>query len=382
MTPLAVYIHFPWCLRKCPYCDFATRRIEPGALPHRAYADAVIAELGRRAEALEGRRLHSVFFGGGTPSLWAPAELGRVLEATREIFDGEEDLEVTAECNPSSLDETVLTGFREVGINRVSVGVQSLSDSHLTFLGRLHDSATARERLALALQLMPRVSADLMFGVATQSTDEWAEDLEGVLGLGLRHMSAYALTIEPGTQFGTLHRKGRLPVATEESYADKFELAERRFAEAGLAHYEVSNYAVPGEESRHNAHYWRGGEYLGLGAAAVGCLFEGPGRAVRYRNSPEPERYLGMGREEVGMAEREELDGPTLMREAFMLGLRTREGIDLRGAEARCGVDPLEGRRAPVERALANGELELREGFLSVPLEHWLRLDGIVARLF
>ena len=379
-TETSVYVHFPWCARKCPYCDFATEPIRANELPHEAYTDALLRELDLRRESLRGRSLKSIFFGGGTPSLWEPAALGRALEQIRNAFDRvADDAEITVECNPSSLERDRIARLREAGVNRLSIGVQSLRDPHLRFLGRLHDRERAVKALGNAVSEMPHVSADLMFGMPGQTLDELAEDISQITELGIRHVSAYALTIEEKTMFGSLHRAGKLRVAPEEQYAELFEQAERSFTGLGWAHYEVSNYAAPGEESRHNLHYWRGGAYVGLGAAAVGCLDEGPGRALRWRNDPNPQRYL---RQESLDAETEELGPDEIIREALMLGLRTVDGMNLAETERRAGRKPEIGREREIERAIERGNLVQEGNQLRVPVERWLKLDGIVRDLF
>ena len=379
-TETSVYVHFPWCARKCPYCDFATEPIRANELPHEAYTDALLRELDLRRGSVRGRTLKSVFFGGGTPSLWAPAALGRALEAIRDAFEQTPpDAEVTVECNPSSLGRNQVARLREAGVNRLSIGVQSLRDTHLRFLGRLHDRQRALEALTDAAKEMQRVSADLMFGMPGQTLDELAEDIAEIAELGVRHVSAYALTIEEKTMFGSLQRAGKLRVAPEERYAELFERAESAFTGLGWTHYEVSNYAAPGEESQHNLHYWRGGAYLGLGAAAVGCLDRGVGRALRWRNDPNPQRYL---RQEMITAETEELGPEEIIREALMLGLRTTEGIDLSETQRRTGVDPEAGREREIKRAIERGNLVRDGNHLRVPVDRWLKLDGIVRDLF
>ena len=376
----SVYVHFPWCARKCPYCDFATEPMRSAELPHDAYADALLRELEARKPDLAGRTLHSVFFGGGTPSLWDVAALGRTLSGIVDAFDDvDADLEVTAECNPSSLSREHAAGLQSAGVNRLSVGVQSLRDRHLRFLGRLHDSSRATQALTDASAEVDRVSADLMFGMPGQTTHELAEDIARIAALGVRHVSAYALTIEDKTLFGSLHRAGKLRVADDESYASLFERAEAVFHELGWTHYEVSNYAEPGEESRHNLHYWRGRAYVGLGAAAVGCLDAGPGSAVRWRNEPNPQRYLD---QRSPRAELETLGPEELIREALMLGLRTIDGMDLAATEARAGRDPKAGREREIESALQRGDLVQAGSWLRIPQERWIKLDGIVRDLF
>ncbi len=379
-TETSVYVHFPWCARKCPYCDFATEPIREKELPHEAYADALLRELDARAEDLQGRALKSIFFGGGTPSLWAVSSLRRVLEAIRGAFAEEaEELEVTAECNPSSLSRDNARLLREAGVERLSLGVQSLRDPHLRFLGRLHDSERALAAIDDAVAEVPRVSADLMFGMPGQTERELGEDITRIVDAGVRHVSAYALTIEEKTMFGSLHRAGKLRVAPEERYASLFVHAERCFEDLGWRHYEVSNYALAGEESRHNLHYWRGGAYVGLGAAAVGCLDLGPGRAERWRNDPSPQRYL---RHEALIAEVETLGPSEIVRESLMLGLRTEEGMNVPDTQRRAGVDPAVGREMEIAAAIERGSLVREEDWLRVPKNRWLKLDGIVRDLF
>ena len=379
-TSTSVYVHFPWCARKCPYCDFATEPIRAKALPHEEYADAVLRELEARAADLPGRALKSIFFGGGTPSLWGPNALRRTLQGITAAFDRvDDDLEVTVECNPSSLTQENAALLREAGVGRLSIGAQSLRDPHLRFLGRLHDSERAVAALDEATREMPRVSADLMFGMPGQTLEELGEDIARIAETGVKHVSAYALTIEEKTMFGSLHRAGKLRVAPEERYADLFEHAEQCFADLGWTHYEVSNYAAEREESRHNLHYWRGGAYLGLGAAAVGCLDQGPGRAERWRNDPNPQRYLAQRTLE---AEVEELGPDEIIREALMLGLRTVDGMNLAATKRRAGRDPMVGREREIERAIDQGNLEQVGDWLRVPPDRWLKLDGIVRDLF
>lgn len=382
VSDLSVYVHFPWCLRKCPYCDFATSPRERAAIDHRAYADSVLRELAYRSPRLGDARLFSVFFGGGTPSLWDPQELGRVLAGIRAAFGAEHpDIEITVECNPSSLDRERARALREVGVNRLSVGVQSLDNQELEFLGRLHDRRLALEAIEAAQQSFERVSADLMFALPEQPAKRFLGYLDTLLGMGLSHVSAYALTIEAATPFGERARKKLLRPAPDEAYAVMFERIQERFARAGFGQYEVSNYARLGEESRHNQHYWRGGSYLGLGAAAVGCLHQGTG-GRRYRNHPDADRYAQRcAGAEVEVFE-EDLSAEDVIREALMLGLRTREGVDLAELGRRVARDPTRGREAQIEKHVARGQLIVEGGVMRVPESRWLLLDGIVADLF
>jgi putative oxygen-independent coproporphyrinogen III oxidase len=370
-------------LQKCPYCDFATRPISRADVPHRDYADALLRELAMRAPALRDASLVSVFFGGGTPSLWDAKELERVRNAILQSFAHvTDDVEVTVECNPSSLNREKAKALVGIGVNRVSIGVQSLNDARLRYLGRLHDADGALCAVSEAMEEVPRVSADLMFGMPEQSGSDFAAEVTRLLSLGLRHVSAYSLTIEPNTQFGALAKKGRLPLAIEDDVAECFAQGRSAFAEQGLLPYEVSNYAVPGEEARHNQHYWRGGAYLGLGAGAVGCLPTDGASARRYRNNADPAHYMqNASRNEVEDFE-ECLSPEDRVREALMLGLRTREGMHLDHVRSELKIDPLIERQKALQKRLATGDVVLEDGFLRVPSERWLTLDSIVRDLF
>jgi putative oxygen-independent coproporphyrinogen III oxidase len=386
-TSAGVYVHFPWCLAKCPYCDFVSYATDRAQIDHRAYADAVVAELEGRLPPFAGRRVASLFFGGGTPSLWEPEQLGRVLRAVRERLDCTDDLEVTVECNPTSIDEDRARALADVGVGRVSIGVQSLRDDRLKHLGRLHDAEGGRRAVREALRAMPRVSADLIFGLPGQSPEEARDEALELVGLGLRHVSCYQLTIEPGTRFGELAKRGRLPLADDGAVAEGFLAIDEALSVRGFEHYEVSNYAVPGEEARHNLGYWRGDEYLGLGCAAYGFVLQEAGpqvqatpgvHGVRYRNDPLPDRYV-----QGADSTREPLDAPTLVRERIMLGLRLRSGFDLDDAARALGAPGWTPER---ERAagwlVERGRIVREGGRIRVPRDAWLWTDDTAARLF
>jgi oxygen-independent coproporphyrinogen-3 oxidase len=391
MKPIGVYVHFPWCLKKCPYCDFVSFAKDRADIDHAGYADAVLAELSLRREALQGRRLRSVFFGGGTPSLWAPSELGRVLRAIRDAAGGGDEVEITVECNPTSLDEERARALLGEGVNRLSVGVQGLDPERLRFLGRLHDADGGLASVEAALRSgMPRVSADLIYGVATgsaaPSAAEAAAEVERVASTGVTHVSAYSLTIEPGTQFGELARKGRLPIAPDDAVAEAFFAIEAALEARGLVHYEISNYARPGDEAQHNLGYWRGTDYLGLGCAAYGTIGDAAGHAVRYRNVPDPGRYakaaLSGGLAAVVESE-EPLDPATRLRERIMLGLRLRDGFDLEGAARELGIPAWTSeRRRAADRLIARGDLLLEGGHVRLAPRARVYADGITAALF
>lgn len=395
MKPLLVYVHFPWCLEKCPYCDFVSYKTTREAIDHDAYADAVLRELEARRPWLEGHALASIFLGGGTPSLWSPSAIARVLETIQRAFPARDvgELEITAECNPSSLDRARARDLVSAGVGRLSIGVQSLDVEQLKFLGRLHDPDGALRAVEAGVAEAPRVSADLIFGLPGQSPDEAAAHASRLVDLGLSHLSAYALTIEPGTRFGELARRGRLPMATDDAQADAFLAIEAALGERGLAHYEVSNYARPGQEARHNLGYWRGASYLGLGVAAYGCGPTADG-AIRYRNATDPERYVEGTRAvhvgAPGLDDRvtvsvEPLDRETLLRERIMLGLRLAEGLDLRAAAEELGLDAeqvFRARERELARLTREGALAIDGARLRIPAARRLATDGIAARLF
>jgi putative oxygen-independent coproporphyrinogen III oxidase len=385
-----VYVHFPWCLAKCPYCDFVSY---VGAIDHAGYADAVLRELDTRAPLLEGRRIESVFFGGGTPSLWEARQLGRVLSGVRMALGAKGDIEVTVECNPTSLDEDKARALVDAGVGRVSIGVQSLRDDRLRFLGRLHDACGAQIAILGAVRAgVPRVSADIIFGLPGQTPAEACVDVTRLTDLGLAHLSCYQLTIEATTRFGELARRGRLPLADDEAVADAFIAIDELLSARGFRHYEISNFARPGEEARHNLGYWRGDEYLGLGCAAVGFVRStgaGEARGVRWRNATIPERYVEGTRcprdRPPGEALDEALDAETLMRERIMLGLRTDEGLDFEAAARDLGI--ARGGWTPA-RTRAAAWLEARHrivrerSVVRVPRDAWLWADDTAARLF
>jgi oxygen-independent coproporphyrinogen-3 oxidase len=393
MPPLGVYVHFPFCLKKCPYCDFVSFARAREAIDHRGYAEAVLAELGRRRPAFAGRRLATVFFGGGTPSLWEPEELGRVLRAILDAAtDLADEVEVTVECNPTSLDEARARALLDQGVGRLSVGVQGLDAERLSFLGRLHDPEGGLRAVVAAIRAgVPRVSADLIHGISTgpdprqtMSPAASAAEAAQVAETGVTHLSAYSLTIEPGTAFGELARRGRLPIAPDEAVADAFFAVEAALEARGFVHYEISNYARPGDEARHNLGYWRGADYLGLGCAAFGTLSTGAGAAVRYKNLPDPAGYVTATRVGAELeAERELIDPETRLRERLMLGLRLLEGVDLAAAEADLGVHPwTPARRRAADRLVARGRLAVDGDRLRVPREARVWTDGTAAALF
>jgi len=384
---LGVYVHFPWCLAKCPYCDFFSLAEQRPNIPHVAYADAVVRELERRAADLPAFELGSVFFGGGTPSLWEPRELGRVLAAIRSAFRGA-SVEVTAECNPSSFDAARAAQLREAGVTRVSLGVQGLDAKRLEFLGRLHDPEGALGALRAALAAgFERVSADLIFGVAGESPDEARTEALRLAELGPTHLSAYSLTIEPGTRFGALAKAGKLPLLEDDIAARSFEAVSEALGGAGFEHYEISNYARAGHYAAHNLAVWRGGSYLGLGTGAWGTVPR-DGQRIRYRNAPAPERYLRsstsaeLWKTSELVSDVEQIAAETALSERLMLGLRLAEGVDLAALEAETGARVLTPERTrTLERLERRGRIVRQGNRIRIPRGAWLFADGVVRDL-
>lgn len=405
-----IYVHFPWCLKKCPYCDFfsvavpstegrtSTAKEARNWLPHDEYASAVISEYDLRLLQLDAphQPLHSIFFGGGTPSLWAASSLGRVLAHIKDTYPGEihQDLEVTVECNPTSLDEGQIAALLASGVNRLSVGVQNLDPGRLSFLGRLHnpDEALAAVRCALQNDAL-RVSGDIIYGIYSQGPEQAVRDALSLADTGVSHLSAYCLTIEENTRFGALHALNKLPLLDEALAAESYSAVAQALEERGLRHYEVSNFARPGSESVHNLGYWLGRDYLGIGAGAFGTV-TAQGERLRYRNLLATERYmqswLGMRPPSDGdteafsqfVSDREVITPAMADQESLMLGLRTIFGIDLHHLHERSGRAPFDHKRqAQIERLVDQGSL-IREGSrLRIPKEKWLFADGITRNL-
>ena len=337
---LAVYVHWPFCVSKCPYCDFNSHvraDIDEGA-----WRDALLADLAHEAAATSGRVVGSIFFGGGTPSLMAPATVAAVIDAVAGHWRLTDGCEITLEANPSSVEAARFAGFAHAGVNRVSLGLQALDDAALRQLGRPHDLAEGLAALDVAQAHFPRVSFDLIYDRPGQTLAAWEAELTRALAFGTEHLSLYGLTIEPGTRFATLHAKGELVMAGEDASADLFDLTARLTAAAGVPAYEVSNHAAPGAASRHNLSYWTYGDYVGVGPGAHGR--RQAHATVRHK---KPENWLSaVAAHGHGIASTSPLDAATRGREALMMGLRLADGIDAATFIARTGqaitdaVDP------------------------------------------
>ena len=372
-----VYVHWPFCQSKCPYCDFNSH-VRHGGVDQSRYARALVRELQTMAERTPDRRPGSVFFGGGTPSLMEPATVAAVLGAIDRTLGLPSDAEITLEANPSSVEQARFRGFAAAGVNRVSLGVQSLHDDELVRLGRRHDAATARAALAFARQTFPRVSADLIYARPSQTLAAWQAELAEMLDLAGDHLSLYQLTIEPGTRFFDLFEAGKLVVPEDDLAADLFELTHAMTREAGLVRYEVSNHARPGGEARHNLVYWRGGRYLGIGPGAHGRLAEG-GERIATATIRNPEAWLAaVEADGHGIEGEERLARDDIAAETLLMGLRLAEGVDLDTYARRAGV-PLDPARIA---GLAADDLLVQRGrHILIPDGARLLTNAIVREL-
>jgi len=319
--PLALYIHWPFCVSKCPYCDFNSHVRDSVDQP--AWRAALLKDLAHEAALLPRRRLTSIFFGGGTPSLMPPETVAALIDAATGHWRADPDIEISLEANPSSVEAARFADLARAGVNRVSLGLQALDDQTLRWLGRAHDVAEGLAALAIAQAAFTRTSFDLIYARPDQTPDAWSAELDRALGFGTDHLSLYQLTIEPGTRFAALQAKGDLPTLDPDRAADLFDLTRARTAAAGLPAYEISNHARPGAESRHNLTYWRYGTYAGIGPGAHGRR---GGLATLRRKKPENwlDRVAALGH---GIESEEALSPAARAQEALLMGLRLAEGI-------------------------------------------------------
>jgi len=330
--PRALYIHWPFCLKKCPYCDFNSH--VRASVDVAAWQVALIADMRHEAEVAGGEPLESVFFGGGTPSLMPPAVVAALLAEAERLWGFAPEIEITLEGNPSSVEASNYAALAGAGVNRASLGVQALDDEVLRFLGRLHSADEALAALEVAQEHFTRVSIDLIYARPGQDLAGWEAELQRAIGLGTGHLSLYQLTIEPGTKFATMVREGDFAPLDEDTCADLFALTRNITAAQGLPAYEVSNHAKPGERSRHNLAYWRYDDTLGIGPGAHGRR---RGQAtVRHR---KPENWLAaIAAQGHGIVEARKLGVSEQASEAMLMGLRLGEGIDLGALAARFGL--------------------------------------------
>ena len=341
LPPLALYVHLPWCVRKCPYCDFNSHE-KSGALPEREYVAALVADLEGMLPAVWGRRVVSVFIGGGTPSLFAPESIDQLLAAVRARVPLEPGAEVTLEANPGTAEAGRFRGYREAGVNRLSLGIQSLDDAKLKALGRIHSAHEARRAIEMAQAVFDNVNLDIMYGLPAQTLAEARADARAALAFGTTHFSAYQLTLEPNTVFYSKPP----PLPGHDACADMQLAVEEIAAESGFEHYETSAFARPGRRCRHNLNYWEFGDYLGIGAGAHGKLSFAD-HVTRHERAKQPREYLA----QAGSALQKPIAVKALPFEFMLNALRLVQGVPVTHFEERTGL-PL----AAVARKLALAE--------------------------
>jgi oxygen-independent coproporphyrinogen III oxidase len=379
---LSLYLHIPFCTHRCAYCDFNTYT---SLLDMReAYADGLVAEMNQVAGGVR-RPVHTLFFGGGTPSLMSPAALGRILDGVRANFILADDAEVTMEANPGTVDLAYLTAVRQTGINRLSFGVQSVVPSELTLLEREHDFATVVEAVQLARQAgLPNFNLDLIYGVPGQTLASWEQSVRAVLALDPSHLSLYCLTIEPGTPMQRWLLNGRIQPPDPDLAADQYELACTILAEHGYDHYEISNWAKPGLECQHNLTYWRDGDYLGLGAGA-----HGHAAGVRYQIVKQPRVYLRRLEEtfapgyplSTAVAASHAISRTEAISDTMMTQLRLlNEGLDLSAFEARFGQSVAEIYNGTLDQMVEWGLVGVGNGRLRLTPKGWFLSNQVFYR--
>ena len=370
---LALYVHWPFCVSKCPYCDFNSH--VRSSIDQDEWRNALLADLAHEARLLPGRQLTSIFFGGGTPSLMEPSTAGAIIEAAREHWSTSDDVEITLEANPNSVEAARFADLAAAGVNRLSLGLQSFEDDRLAFLGRAHSADEGFRALETAQKHFPRVSFDLIYALPDDSEEGWSATLARALSLGTSHLSLYQLTIEPGTRFASMVAKSEFEPLDGDTAADLFEITTELTAGAGIPAYEISNHARAGQESRHNLTYWRYGDYAGVGPGAHGRRLGM--RTVRHR---KPENFLsGLHRNGHGIVEEEALDSREAADEALVMGLRLAEGIDAGSLEQRFRT-PIVNWHA-VQRLKDTGLLEVDDQRVRATPQGRLVLDSLLAAI-
>jgi putative oxygen-independent coproporphyrinogen III oxidase len=380
MESLALYIHWPFCLSKCPYCDFNSHVRE--RIPEARFVAALRRELAFEAERLGQRRVSSIFFGGGTPSLMQPESVAMLIEDANRLFALAPGAEITLEANPTSIEAGRFRGYAAAGVNRVSIGVQSLDDAALKFLGREHSAGQARAAIELARGIFPRISFDLIYARPEQTLGQWQKELDLALSLAADHLSLYELTIEQGTKFATLYGRGAFQLPDEDLAAALIDATAETASRHGLAQYEISNYAKPGGESRHNLAYWRYQDYAGIGPGAHGRLTLG-GELFATSRHRAPEIWADLVESNgTGATVEDAIGAQDRAREALLMGLRLSEGISFATYKSRTGTALLDAVETRVlQQALDENYLVQTPTHLIATAEGRKRLDALLPEL-
>jgi putative oxygen-independent coproporphyrinogen III oxidase len=372
--PLALYVHWPFCVSKCPYCDFNSHVRQ--SIDQDGWREALLADIDHEARLLPGRRLTSIFFGGGTPSLMDPATVDAVIHRATTHWTPAADMEITLEANPNSVEAARFADLAAAGVNRLSLGLQSFDDAALRFLGRAHSSHDGFKALEIAQKNFRRVSFDLIYALPGDTEEKWSATLAQALSLGTSHLSLYQLTIEPGTRFASMVAKHAFEPLDGDSAAVLYELTDAMTAAAGIPAYEISNYARPGQESRHNLTYWRYGDYSGAGPGAHGRRL-----GIRTVRHKKPENFLNaMARNGNGIAEEAPLSPIEAADEALVMGLRLTEGVDAAAIARRFGLPSLVD-QARVDRLVGSGHLTREGTRIALTSSGRLLLDYILGQV-
>jgi oxygen-independent coproporphyrinogen-3 oxidase len=375
-SDIGIYLHWPFCEKKCPYCDFNSHVSEN--IDHLKWLNGYLNELKYYANLTPGRTISSVFFGGGTPSLMEPSVVEKILDEIHSLWQCSNDIEITAEANPSSSETQLFRDFKTAGINRLSIGVQSLNDRSLSFLGRLHSANEARNAIVAATKIFPRVSFDLIYALPGQSKLTWERELTHALELARGHLSLYQLTIEPGTAFS----KSRMKVPNDRNGAALYELTQELTEKANLKAYEISNHAKTGQESRHNQSYWESGDYIGVGPGAHGRITTATKTKIMH-NYRQPEFWLDLAiRKRSGQQKCRALSQEERRAEIIMMGLRLIKGLSVNRFNSLTGHQLLDTINKNKITALSNkGYLKLNKKYLKTTLQGRLRLNAILSYL-
>ena len=376
-----VYLHWPFCLSKCPYCDFNSH-VRHAAIEEARYVRAFEAEIAATAARIPGRTVSTMFFGGGTPSLMQPSTVAAILDAVAKHWSIAPDVEITLEANPTSVEAERFRGYRAAGVNRVSLGVQSLDDRVLKELGRMHSADEALAAVSVARSVFERYSFDLIYARPGQSLAAWEAELEEALTLAGEHLSLYQLTIEAGTAFGNRAARGETLAADEETAATLFEATQRRLEQAGLLAYEISNHARPGAECRHNLAYWRYQDYLGIGPGAHGRISRN-GVKLATQQLRVPEAWLAAVESTGdGVEEATPVEHDSAVEEMVMMGLRLAEGVSRRRLETLAGRDVEDLFGAALPRLAEGGFVTLDADTLAATAAGRQRLNAVLGALF
>jgi putative oxygen-independent coproporphyrinogen III oxidase len=372
----ALYIHWPFCISKCPYCDFNSH--VRNAINQKDWLDAMLSDLAFEATLTAGQKLETIFFGGGTPSLMPPETAAALIKAAEQHWGFAPDVEITLEANPSSVEAANFAELAAAGVNRVSLGLQALDNETLEFLGRAHQVDESLAALETAQRLFKRVSIDLIYARPHQTVEQWETELARAIGFGTTHMSLYQLTIEPGTRFATDVAKRQWEPLDDDKAADLYAATQAQMGAGGLPAYEISNHAAPGQESRHNLTYWRYQDYVGIGPGAHGR--RGGMATTRHK---KPENFLNaVSRHGSGLQIEDALDAPTQGMEALLMGLRLREGVDISALSNRFAIDSDDLIDfGAVDKLSALGFINRVDEHLSVTLDGFALLDAILPQI-